>query len=266
MLNLIIEPNTLASQLDNEQLLIIDLRAAENYALGHIPNAINVALTDIVSSTPPVGGLLVNEDVMSNVLSRMGYTEGRHFIIVDDNCGPQAARFAWTLEAYGIESYSVLNGGMVAWETEINVTDNTIEFPTPSHYTASLTAGNAFSREQILAHLGNDNFQVVDARTLGEFNGNDLRSARGGHIPGAIHFEWSQIKDPNTMKLRPLSEIESLFTKASIQKDKTTVTYCQTHMRSSVLSLVMKALEFKEVRGYAGAWSDWGNQEDTPIE
>jgi thiosulfate/3-mercaptopyruvate sulfurtransferase len=201
---------------------------------------------------------------MTSALQRIGYTPDKHIIAIDDNGGPQAARLIWTLHAFGITQCSFLNGGMAAWMDDINETDQTIEAPEASSYEATLQGGNSMSRQQIIDQL-DTNLQIVDARTLGEFNGEDIRSERGGHVPNAIHFEWSQIKNKQTMKLKPLEEIAALFEQAGIKADKETVSYCQTHMRSSVLWMVMTALGFENPKGYPGAWSDWGNQSDTPI-
>lgn len=264
-LPLIAEPSELANALDNEQLIILDLRDPSSYAKAHIPNAISFSLSEVVSSMPPIGGMLPSDEQMSLALSRIAFNTDRHIVAVDDNGGPQAARLIWTLEAFGINNASFLNGGMTAWLSEIGAVDDTIESPTATQYKASLQGNNSADRDYLLQQLDNKEIQLLDARTLGEFNGEDLRSARGGHIPGALHFEWSQIKGPD-MKFKTLSDLQALLEDAGFKKDQELIAYCQTHMRSSVVCLVLKALEYSNVKGYPGAWSDWGNQSDTPIE
>lgn len=262
-LPLIAEPSELANTLDNNQLIILDLRDPSSYAKAHIPNAISFSLSEVVSSAPPTGGMLPSSEQMSLALSRIAFAEGKHIVAVDDNGGPQAARLIWTLEAFGINDASFLNGGMTAWLAEISAVDDTVETPAPTQYQAKLQGHNSADRDYILQQQGN--IQLLDARSLGEFNGEDLRSARGGHIPGALHFEWSQIKGPD-MKFKALEDIQPLLDAAGFKKDKQVIAYCQTHMRSSVVCLVLKALNYSSVKGYPGAWSDWGNQSDTPIE
>lgn len=265
-LPLITEPEQLAAELDASDLIILDLRDPETYANGHIPNAINFSLGEVVRTAPPTGGLLPNAAQMSQALSRIGYTGKEHIAAVDDNGGPQAARLVWTLETFGIENASFLNGGMVAWMADIGALDSTIESPQSSQFQAQLIAANSADRDYIAKHLNSPQTQLVDARTAGEYSGQDVRSARGGHIPGAIHFDWIQLKNSANMKLKPLDEIQSLVDAAEIRKDAEIISYCQTHMRSSVVCLALRALGYPNVKGYPGAWSDWGNQEDTPIE
>lgn len=265
LLPLITEPSELASELDNDQLIILDLRDPSSYAKAHIPNAISFSLSEVVSSHPPVGGMLPSNEKMSLALSRIAFDNNMHILAVDDNGGPQAARLIWTLEAFGINRASFLNGGMTAWLSEIGAVDDTAESPKPSDYQASLIGDNHADRAYILEQLGSTDIQLLDARTQGEYSGDDLRSERGGHIPGAIHFEWSQIKGPD-MKFKALSEIQSLLDTAGFDKNKSIIAYCQTHMRSSVICLALNALGYSKVKGYPGAWSDWGNQSDTPVE
>ena len=51
-----------------------------------------------------------------------------------------------------------------------------------------------------------------------------------------------------------------------MRRDAEIVVYCQTHHRSSHTFMVLRHLGYERVRGYPGAWSDWGNRQDTPVE
>ena len=68
--------------------------------------------------------------------------------------------------------------------------------------------------------------------------------------------------------LRPDEEILALLAEHGITRENshTLVVYCQSHRRSSLMFSVLKHLGFTDVRGYPGAWSDWGNRDDLPIE
>ncbi|MGM0562785.1 MAG: sulfurtransferase [Pseudomonadota bacterium] len=262
----IAEPGDLAQVLDQSGLIILDLRAEENYLHGHIPNALPFELGEIVQSEPPLGGLLPTEEQMSSALSRIGFTGNEHIVAVDDNGGPQAARLVWTLEAFGIDRASMINGGMAAWKAEIEAIDQTPETAEPQDYRARYQGRNVLNRQDLMERLDDATLQIIDARSAGEYRGEDVRSARGGHIPGAIHLEWTELKDPCQLKFRPLNEIQAVLDHAGITRDKDCVAYCQTHMRSSVVCVALRALGYDRVMGYPGAWSDWGNCEDTPVE
>ena len=48
--------------------------------------------------------------------------------------------------------------------------------------------------------------------------------------------------------------------------DKEVIVYCQTHHRSAHSYWVLRYLGYPQVRGYPGAWSEWGNDPHLPIE
>ncbi|MCK5639171.1 MAG: sulfurtransferase, partial [Gammaproteobacteria bacterium] len=79
--------------------------------------------------------------------------------------------------------------------------------------------------------------------------------------------EWTQAMDQQrNLRLRSDVELRSMLEQRGITSDKTVVVYCQTHHRSAHTFIALKAIGYEKIKGYPGSWSDWGNQEDTPIE
>ena len=54
--------------------------------------------------------------------------------------------------------------------------------------------------------------------------------------------------------------------KKGVTPDKEVIVYCQTHHRSAHTYWVLRYLGYPKVRGYAGSWSEWGNDLSLPIE
>ncbi|MGC8698426.1 MAG: sulfurtransferase, partial [Halothiobacillus sp.] len=109
---------------------------------------------------------------------------------------------------------------------------------------------------------------VLDTRSEAEYLGKDQRSRHAGHVPGAIHFDWQRCFDPkNPGFLLPDETILADLAAEGItpEANRTIAVYCQSHRRSSLMFFILKHLGFKQVRGYPGAWSDWGNRDDLPI-
>ncbi len=267
-LPLLLEPEQLHQHLQDPNLLIVDLRAPESYAQGHIPGAVNLAYSDIVRAEPPVGGLLPDLQRLSTVLGALGLTPEYQVVAYDEEGGGRAGRLLWTLDVLGHPHCAVLNGGLPAWISEQRPLQTTAPAASAASYPATLRNPAALAEKNyILSRLGEADFIALDTRTPAEYAGIDVRAARGGHIPGAVNLDWVETIDrESVLRLKPDRELLDLLKRLGVTPDKEVVVYCQTHHRSSHTYLVLRHLKFPRVRGYAGAWSDWGNDPTTPIE
>lgn len=264
-LPLLLEPEQLEAQLDNPSILIIDICGSESYAQIHIPGAVALNYADIVVSKPPINGLLVNTDTFSTILSSIGFTD-QHVVAYDREGGGDASRLLWSLEAFGITKFSLLNGGLISWAAEKRPLSAEPVTPEKSNFTATYTGNNVADANYILSKLEDPQVVLLDARTTAEFSGEDVRSARGGHIPGAQLLDWKMCMDETqNYRLKPANILQKMLNKRGITADKEVIAYCQSHHRSSLSCLMLKTLGYKNVRGYHGAWSDWGNRNDTPV-
>lgn len=267
-LPLLVEADVLQTHLGEKHLLIVDLGKADLYARGHIPGAVFLDYNRIVREEKPLGGLLPDEAMLSEVLSSIGLTAQTHVVAYDDEGGGKAARLLWTLEALGHRHYSLLNGGLHVWANEGHPLDQGPENPVPSHYQAQLCkeCEAVTDRQYILEHLQDPKVVLLDVRSPAEYCGEKCYAERGGHIPGAVNIEWTEVMDlSHNLRLKAIAELRNMLEEKGITPEKTVVAYCQTHHRSAHTWFVLKYLGYT-ARGYQGSWSDWGNQPDTPIE
>lgn len=263
----IVEASELARHLEDPDILVVDLSERQSYLAAHIPGAVHIPYTAITVSKPPVNGLVPTAEQLSDVFSDIGLTAERHVVAVDEYGGGKAGRLIYTLHALGHQGASMLNGGMIAWNSEGHPTEEGEVKPRRSNYRAHLRPGNIADRAYILKRLHAPDFKVLDVRTPAEFSGEDARSARGGHIPEARNLEFSELIDRgNAMRLKPREEIKALLKKRDVSPEDEVVVHCQSHTRSAHTYVVLKALGYDRVRGYPGSWSDWGNDPDTPVE
>lgn len=124
--------------------------------------------------------------------------------------------------------------------------------------------------KEMLERVRTGNAQIVDARTPKEFDGEDVRAVRGGHIPGAVSIPFEQNgQDPQTatklargqaktrdgMALKDESALRALYAKRD--PDKETVVYSQSGVRASETASVLRKLGFRDVKVYEPWWLDY---------
>src|SRR5688572_27126346 len=139
LLPLLVEPDELESKLGTPGLLLIDLNRAEIYAAAHLPGAVRLEYTDITASQAPATGLLPDRSHLSQVMNVIGLTPDTHVVAYDSEGSSRAARFLWTLETIGHGRYSLLNGGLVAWQQEGRRITNEPVIPKPTNYQVTLS-------------------------------------------------------------------------------------------------------------------------------
>lgn len=264
MLPLLLEPASLIEHLDDENILIIDLCKTELYLQAHLPGAIHVTPQEIVSGVAPAVGKLPPLERLQTLFERIGYSQDKHIIVYDDEGGGWAGRFIWTLDVIGHKKMSYLNGGMHAWLAEKLPVDKEAPITTPTNVSLSIDRAYIASQQDVLDSLEKREANIWDARSALEYTGQRQASARSGHIPGAINFDWMDAMDQGR-NFRIREDIEQVLNSIGINGDKPIITHCQTHHRSGLTYLIGKILGF-DIRAYDGSWAEWGNDSTTPIE
>jgi len=272
--SLVIDVPTLSEALQSGAagITLLDVRPDEAYDTGHITNAHLLRPGLLNHAEPPRGGLLPAQIAVQHWTSQLGLSTDSTLVVYDDGKATAAARALWVLHAYGFTNVHWLNGGLSAWVKEGHpITNAAPEKPEPnSSLKLSLNSPMVLNTDELKANLELDEDapqkrKPIDARTAGEFAGTDVRSARGGHMPGAVHYEWLDLfTDAGTLK--PEAELKSTIKALGLTAAEPCVVYCQSHQRSAVTYVVLKHLGFEDVAALDGAWSTWGNDPNTPIE
>ncbi|MBD8492839.1 sulfurtransferase [Pseudomonas syringae] len=264
-LPLVIEPRDLLARLAAPQLIVVDLTSQARYDAGHIPGARFIEPKRTQLGLPSAPGLVPALSDLQRLFGELGHNPDAVYVVYDDEGGGWSGRFIWLLDVIGHTHYHYLNGGVLAWTAEGLPLSTDVPAPGTAAVTLELHEQPTATREYLQSRLGAEDLAIWDARAPEEFSGVKILSAKGGHIPGAVNFEWTRGMDPSR-QLRIRQDLAQTLEALGITPDKEVITHCQSHRRSGFTYLAAKALGYPRVKAYAGSWSEWGNHPDTPVE
>jgi thiosulfate/3-mercaptopyruvate sulfurtransferase len=277
----LITPEQLRERSEDDNLLIVDVRSAAEYAAGHIPGAINVpgnewrtpASKDVAKDGPGQrifrqsdGSLDVGR--YEALLGAAGISAEREIVVYGNRAGKADGSVpAAILLKLGHAKVSFLDGvGLDRWKSAgLPSSDIPVKLPA-ARYVASPNAGSLWSAEELLKNLNSDDVVIIDSRTAAEFAGDDLRgNKRGGHIPGALLLSSEEFLNKGNGTTISVEAAKAKVEKL-IPKGKKVVVYCQSGTRCSHEELILKDLGYDNVILYDASWQEWGNRSDTPVD
>jgi len=238
--------------------LIIDTRSFKEYSEGHIPGAVNLDLFAFHWIDTSKEGIDNFNKQTQMILSFAGVTEEKKVIFYDEISGMLAARGVWMLMYFSHPNVVMLDGGMKKWvyeKLEVETKQNSFR---PTNYSGKINSSIITGFENIRDNL--DKLKIIDARSVGEYDGTTVRAAQAGHIPNSINIDWTlNVNEDGTIKNE--SDLSELY---DVPKDSEIVTYCQGAYRAANSFIVLKKLGFENVKVYLGSWGEWGNRLDLP--
>ncbi len=239
------------------KVVVVDVRKSSEYAKGHLPGAINIPVNSLQTSPDAIMFPVSREE---KILGADGLDINRDVVLY--GAGREMAYLEfWMLDYLGMRRIHVLNGGIEQWRGQLATGETKLSpavfkaRPDPARY-----ATTAFVR----GRLKKPGIILLDVRTPGEYAGTDVRSLRGGHIPGAININYAENFQKNTTVLKPASELKKIY--AKLDRGQQIVTYCQTGTRAANTYFVLRELGFPRVRVYDASWIQWGSNPSLPAD
>ena len=264
---MLVSTEWLAAHLTDPSIRIVDMRRAiGDYETGHIPQAVYLANDEI---RDPAAGptFLPTRAEFEALMGRLGVNNRTRVIAYDERGGIYAARLWWILNHFGHSNVALLDGGWVKWTAEQRTATRDVPRPEAATFRATPAPRWVATADDVKAAIGKKGVKLLDARTQAEIEGKDLRGIkRGGFIATSIPLYWEDLLDPKTKAFKPAAELERIFSDKGISKSDEVITYCQVGMRASVDLFALHLMGYDKLRNYYGAWEEWGNRDDTPVE
>lgn len=276
---LLVSPQDLAPRIKEPGVVVVDARSKSRYLLGHINGAVHIdggCGGPLAEESDEAPCMLVTAEKGATVFAASGVTLDREVVIYGDQASWGAeGRLFWILEMLGHHRVRLLDGGFPEWKrlglpvgrwpTKAEAAPG---FGAPARYDPA----RASTTESIAGSVGSEGFYILDNRTAEEYRGAVLYGeVRGGHIPGAILFPWTDFLDPDyrfksAAEIKGLLRVRGVPVGKSSEQDVRIVALCTGGIRSGFGYFAMRLMGYEKIKNYDGSWWAWAKRADLPAD
>jgi thiosulfate/3-mercaptopyruvate sulfurtransferase len=272
---MLIQTADLATHLTDSAWVVFDCRhdlidtskGERQYREGHIPGAHFASVdTDLSGEKNGRNGRhpLPSPQAFVAFLARHGVTEASHVVAYDDVGGQFASRLWWLARWVGLKNVSLLDGGIAKWTGEGRVLSKEVPVPTPTVLRLREDPTLVWSAAEVLNHLDNANFRLIDARAPERYRGEvEPIDPVAGHIPGAANRFYKENLNAD-LTLKPREALAAEFSRL-IDGRGTVVHQCGSGVTACMNIFAMEVAGLPGARLYAGSWSEWIADPSRPI-
>ncbi|CNK59984.1 putative sulfurtransferase [Yersinia intermedia] len=274
----LVTPQWLAEHIDDTNIVILDGRMSPpglipkrniqvEFEQGHIPGAVYFDIDAIADSSTDLPHMLPSPQVFSEMVGQLGVSEQHTLVIYDDGNLFSAPRVWWTLRIFGAQNVYILAGGISGWQQAGFALESGPTFPTAQTFNATFNDAAVKNIHEVLAVLGNNEIQILDARPAGRFKALEPEPRPGlrlGRIPGSINVPWGSMVENGNLKSP--QELEAIFAVQGVDLTKPIITNCGSGVTAAVVALGLAAVNAPSVALYDGSWAEWGASDSLPID
>lgn len=229
------------------EAVIIDGRASDAYADGHIPGAQTLPSTSFLTST----ATFQSQPVLENLLNTVGVKPDSE-VVSYCGSGVAAANNYLALRNLGYSNVVLYDASWDEWSRDpragqqVSLANYTFEGAAEDS-----ASGPSFLDADAVKALAEDpSVVVVDVRSPSDF--------AAGHIPGSVNVFWDATFDGDRV-LKPVEELKALYAEAGVTPDKKVVLFTRGGLQLSHSFTVLTLLGFADVDFFTGKFEGWEN-------
>jgi thiosulfate/3-mercaptopyruvate sulfurtransferase len=274
---MLINTRELSLHLADPQWVIFDCRhdlldtgkGERLYREGHIPGAHFANIdTDLSGEKTGRNGRhpLPSPAAFAAFLARHSVCATSAVVAYDDVGGQFASRLWWMARWIGLKNVYLLDGGLPKWVADGHQLSRDVPVPKSAALRAEPDATMLWSADEVLGHLNDPDFALIDARAAERYRGEvEPIDPVAGHIPGAVN-RFYKLNLNADLTLRPAEELRGEFEALVSNKQAANV----LHQCGSGVTACMNifAMEYAGLPGsklFAGSWSEWVSDPTRPV-
>ena len=271
-------PNEAYEKLTSGAATLVDVRDAETFAKGHVPDAVNIPemFTTLSMTTPE--GLQEMQDIFIPLFRNAGIRHDQTVIVYEDCLNTRyggSCRGYFQLCLFGHQDVGILDGGLSQWlQDGLPVTSEPTQ-TTPSEFQPSMQLDFLATLDDMINAIDNNpRVKLLDNRDEDEWRGISSSpygvdfAPRKGRIPGARWVEWYQFMDASQEipHFKSAEEIRAICAQVGLDVDDNIIIYCFKGARAANTYIALKMAGFKKLRNYYGSWNEWSRHPELPID
>jgi thiosulfate/3-mercaptopyruvate sulfurtransferase len=274
----LIDTETLGRHLQDPSYVVVDCRfrlddpgwGERECAAAHIEGAAYAHLDrDLSGPRSGTNGRHPLPDVatLRQAVGAFGIGSGTQVVAYDQDFGMFASRFWWLLRWLGHNTAAVLDGGFAKWMAERRPTRSGVERRPARQFIGTARAGAVATLDEVIAHVGDSSWRLVDARAPERYRGEVEPVDRvAGHIPGAVnHYFRDNLREDGTF--HPADRLAASLREAiASAPPERVICYCGSGVTACHNLLVMEHAGLAGAKLYPGSWSEWSSDPGRPIE